>query len=218
MHKRHDVSQRRDIVRQIPALRRPEKEERKRIEEDEDDEGDVGGHGGHFADGLRVDDPLGGEDAAAEDGEDDGGEPDEGNGSYSVVAVERCADGDFEGEAGGVVEEEGVLGGGAVGGRQARERLESAEVGVDGLVEEEEQQAEEGGQEAVEEVGGGETEVGGWGGQERQETRLHGAVHEADDEEGDAEHECEHDPRDHPRVAQEPGRPAVADGDGVDVG
>ena len=166
---------------QIPASGRPEEEERECVDEDEDDEGDVGGYGCYFADGLRVDDPLRGEDAAAEDGEDDGGEADEGDGGDSVVAVERRTDGDFDGQAGSVVEEEGVLGRGAIGRGQGSEGLESAEVGVDGLVEEEEEEAEEGGEEAVEEVGGGETEVGGWGGEERQEAVLDRVVHETDD-------------------------------------
>ena len=166
---------------QIPAFCRPEEEERECVDEDEDDERNVGGHGRYLADGLRVDDPLRGKDAAAEDGEDDGGETDERDGGDSVVAVERCTDGDFDGEAGGVVEEEGVFGRCAIGRGEGGEGLESAEVGVDGLVEEEEEEAEEGGEETVEEVGGGETEVGGWGGEERQEAVLYGVVHEADD-------------------------------------
>ena len=212
-----DVAHGADVVRQVALRLGPQREHGQRVHEDDDDERVEGRHGGHLAHVLGRHVELGGEEPAREHGQREGEHADEGDPRHAVVARERGAQAGFEGELGRVAEEEGLLGRGAAGVREAGEGLERAVVGVNGLPGEEEKHAEEGGEEAVEEVGGREAEGGGWRGEEGQEAVGDGVVQEADHEEGGGEDEGRDEPEDPPRVAQEPRRPSVAHGWGVDV-
>ena len=182
VHEADDVAHGADVVRQVALRLGPQREKGERVDEDEDQQRVEGRHGRDLAHVLGRDVELGGEEAAGEDGQREGQQADEGNPRDAVVACERGAEADFEGEAGGVGEQERLLGGGAAGVGEAGEGLERAVVGVDGLPGEEEQHAEEGREEAVQEVGGGEPESCGRRGEERQETVRDGLVHKADDE------------------------------------
>ena len=65
-----------NIMGQMPFAAGPDSDKGEGVEDDEEDEGVVGGHAGCGADLVVLGEVLGGEDAAAEDGQRDGEEAD----------------------------------------------------------------------------------------------------------------------------------------------
>lgn len=134
------------------------------------------------------------------------------------MACESGFDGDFEGEAGGVVKEERVLGRCATRGGEIRVGLYGAEVAVDRLPEKEENHAEQRWDEAVEEVGRREALGRGQCWEERKKSVFDRLIDEADHDKGKCKHGCDHGPRDHKRISEKPRHPSVSHVRGVDVG
>jgi hypothetical protein len=131
-------------------------EEADGVKREEEAQGVVGGK-------VRCDTDLGAvgvelrpEAAAGENGEGCGCEGDEGEVGDAEVTVADSSDGRGEGEAAGVIGEEGGFGCGPSGGRESSVRLKGSDGVVEGEEGEEEEVTDYGWDEGVEEVGGGE--------------------------------------------------------------
>lgn len=136
--KADEIGQRSDVVWEMSFSRRPDDQEREGVDDDEDDERVIGGHTGPHENVLLGNHKLRCENAAAEDGQQDGDDADERYPGDLEMAGEGRSDRDFERESAEVVEEKGVLGDGAVWTGETGKGLQGAEVEVNGLPEEEE--------------------------------------------------------------------------------